>query len=240
MYQTLLALHGIAGLAALITFWIAAFARKGSPLHRGVGKAYLLAMIGIVLTAAPMAAIIGASGRVGTSVFLVYLIVITATGMWTGWRAIRRKTDEARFRDTAYLVVALLNIVAAIATFIIGQRLSIALLMGFSAVGLITGTLMLLRRARSPSTPRWWLREHYSAMLGCGVATHVAFLAIGSDRLIRAIGIEPPGWYHLIAWFLPLIVSAVFGVWLDRKYMPKRDPKIVPKGGRGDAQPARA
>jgi hypothetical protein len=232
MYQSLLALHGIAGLAALIAFWIAAFARKGSPLHRRVGKAYLLAMIGIVVTAGPMAAIIGASGRIGTAVFLVYLIVITATSMWLGWRAIRRKGDAARFRGTAYLVVALLNILAAIATFAIGLRLSIVLLMAFSAVGLITGAQMLIRRARPQSSPRWWLREHYSAMLGCGVATHVAFLAIGFDRLIRAIGIDPPGWYHLIAWFLPLIVSVAIGWRLDRKYMPKRDA--------GGALPARA
>jgi hypothetical protein len=58
-------------------------------------------------------------------------------------------------------------------------------------------------------------------MIGCGVATHIAFLAIGLDRIVRAMGIDPPSWYHLIAWFLPLSLSFVVGAWLNRKYMPK-------------------
>ena len=32
-YQSLLLAHGLSGLVALVTFWIAAFARKGTPLH---------------------------------------------------------------------------------------------------------------------------------------------------------------------------------------------------------------
>lgn len=54
-YRILVVIHVIAGVVALLTFWTTAFARKGSPLHRGVGKAYLLAMIGICVTAVPMA-----------------------------------------------------------------------------------------------------------------------------------------------------------------------------------------
>ncbi|TXI47782.1 MAG: hypothetical protein E6Q50_12975 [Lysobacter sp.] len=58
-------------------------------------------------------------------------------------------------------------------------------------------------------------------MIGCGVATHIAFLSIGLNRLIEAAGVRPPSWYGLIAWFLPLALSVVFAVWLNRKYMPK-------------------
>ena len=219
-YQSLLLAHGLCGLVALVTFWIAAFAKKGSPLHLRVGRTYMLAMIGIVVTALPMAAIIAGRGKPGIATFLVYLVVITATGMWLGWRAVKRKRDQSAFRDRAYLVVALLNLLASAVVFAIGLAMSQTLLMGFSAVGAITGVQMLMRRAKPLLSARWWLKEHFSAMIGCGVATHIAFLAIGLDRIIRAVGIDPPSWYHLIAWFLPLSLSVFVGIWLNRKYMP--------------------
>ena len=220
-YQSLLLVHGLCGLVALIAFWVAAFAKKGSPLHLRVGKAYMLAMIGIIVTALPMAAIIAGRGKPGIATFLIYLVVITATGMWLGWRAVKRKRDQPTYRGPAYVVVAALNLIASAIVFAVGLEMSQALLMGFSAVGTITGVQMLMRRARPLTSARWWLKEHFSAMIGCGVATHIAFLAIGLDRIVRAVGIDPPSWYHLIAWFLPLAVSFVVGAWLDRKYMPK-------------------
>lgn len=218
IYKTLLAVHGVFGLVALMTYWLAASAKKGSPWHRSVGKTYLLSMLGIVLTAAPMALIIAISGRTGIATFLAYLVVITATAMWLGWRAIKRKGDQAAFRDRTYLIVAVLNLVASAATLAIGVRTAQPLLMGFSAVGFVGGAQMLARRVRPFASTRWWMREHYSAMLGCGVATHIAFLAIGSDRLIRAAGIDPPAWYSMLAWFLPLAASLLAGAWLGRKY----------------------
>jgi hypothetical protein len=230
LYQSLLTIHGLFGLVALITFWIAAFAKKGSPLHLRTGKVYLSAMLGIVVTALPMAAIIGSDGRVGIATFLVYLVVITATSMWLGRRAIRRKRDQTAFRDRSYLAVAVLNLIAGVVVFAIGVRMSMTLLMGFSVIGLIGGIQMLWRRARPEASMRWWLREHFGAMIGCGVATHIAFLAIGLDRLARAVGIDPPGWYHLIAWFAPLSLSIVIAAWLERKYMATK-PAVAAQAG---------
>jgi len=223
LYQSLLLVHGAAGVVSLIAFWAAAVAQKGSPRHRSVGKAYLLGMIGVVASALPMAAIIASTGRFGAATFLGYLVVITATSVWLGWRAIRRKQDQSSFRDGAYLSVALLNLAASLASFAMGVVMSQPLLMGFSIVGLVGGIQMMIRRARPQDTSRWWLREHYAAMLGGGVAIHVAFLAIGAPRLLRMIGVEASGNAVLIFWFLPVVVGLIVGVLLDRKYMPKRD-----------------
>ena len=44
-YRYYVLFHVIAGTVALLGFWIAAFLRKGSPRHRLVGRAYLLAMV---------------------------------------------------------------------------------------------------------------------------------------------------------------------------------------------------
>jgi uncharacterized membrane protein len=53
-YKTLIVIHTIIGFAALITFWIAAIAQKGSALHRTAGKLYILSMLVILASVVPM------------------------------------------------------------------------------------------------------------------------------------------------------------------------------------------
>jgi hypothetical protein len=91
-------------------------------------------------------------------------------------------------------------------------------MLGFSLVGILGGRGMLLLRGRGPAHPRWWMAEHIGAVLGCGVATHIAFLLIGLPRLL------PAGWngpaLQTFSWLAPLAVAGLAGVWLNRKYLP--------------------
>jgi hypothetical protein len=223
-YRTLVIAHIAAGSIALITFWIAAIARKGSPLHKGIGKYYLLAMIGIVATALPMALVFIARGRIGIGVFLAYLVVITASGMWLSWRAIQLKRERAAFFNQRFRQVAWLNVISGLGVFAIGLKLGSGLLSGFCWVGVIIGIGMLRRAGKPPAMANWWLREHYGAMLGNGVATHIAFLGIGLNGFLASFGIPS---LMLLPWFAPLLVAGVAAVYLDRRY-----------GGRKAARPA--
>lgn len=220
-YRLLLSVHGLSGLVALIAFWFAAFAKKGSPLHVRVGQTYMIAMLGIIVTAAPMAIMIALRGNSGVATFLAYLVVITASSMWLGRRAIRRKRDQTALRSGIYPAVAVSNLVASVTVFAIGQQTSSVLLMGFSIVGLLIGVKMLIRRARPLAMQRWWMKEHIAAMVGCGVATHIAFLSIGINRVIGMLDLHAPDGFGLVAWLGPLAVAVVSGLWLDRKYVPK-------------------
>ena len=56
-------------------------------------------------------------------------------------------------------------------------------------------------------------------MLGNGVATHLAFLAIGLPRLVPALA--NPLWTN-IAWLAPIGVALVAGMLLRRKFLPAR------------------
>jgi hypothetical protein len=218
VYKLLLVLHIVAGVLALITFWVAGLSRKGSPLHKGAGRVYLQSMLAVLGTALPMAGFHFAAGRVGIGTFLAYLVVITGTAMWLSWRAIQLKRAPAAYFNRPYLVVAVLNIVSGLGVFAIGVERGQALLMGFSWVGVIIGIGMLRKyRAAHLALPtgNWWLREHYSAMLGNGVATHIAFLGIGMRPILQAF--DSPI-VMLLPWFLPLIVSGIAGFWLDRRY----------------------
>lgn len=227
-YPLIVAVHGAVGVLALLTFWTAAFARKGSPLHRRVGQGYLLAMLGIIVTALPLAAYKFAQGQPVTATFLAYLVVITATGVWGAWRAIRDKHDVARYTGPVYAGFAWLSLLSGVAVFALGVKVGAPLLMGFSVIGLFTGQDMLRKRRhreRLAAQPRWWLVEHYSAMLGNGIATHIAFLSIGLPRLLPAVdGVA----LHYLGWFGPLVVAVIAKVMIDRRWKPKM--KKAPAG----------
>lgn len=214
-YQSLVIAHIAAGSIALITFWTAAFARKGSPVHKGAGKAYLLSMLGILATALPMALVFISRGRIGLGVFLAYLVVITGTSVWLSWRSIRMKRDVRGYHDRRYRVIGWGNLLSGLVVFAIGLARGDVLLSTFCWVGVFTGVGML-RQARSlPTAANWWLREHYGAMLGNGVATHVAFLGVGLNGFLSSFGIA---WLQLLPWFGPLTVALAAGVYLNRRY----------------------
>lgn len=218
-YQMLVTAHIAAGSIALITFWAAAFARKGSPIHKATGKGYLMSMLGILATALPMALVFMGRGRVGIGVFFAYLVVITGTSVWLSWRSIRMKRDLRGYHDQRYRIVGWVNVIAGLAVFAIGLDRGSALLMGFCWVGVFIGVGMI-RQARSlPTAANWWLREHYGAMLGNGVATHVAFLGVGLNGFLASFGIA---WLQLLPWFGPLAVALVAGVYLNRRYGPRK------------------
>lgn len=214
-YRWLVYLHIAAGSVALLTFWIAAIARKGSALHVRVGQVYLGAMLGVVLSALPMAAVFFARGKPGIGTFLLYLVVLTGTSIWLARRAIRRKRDLPRYHDRRYRLVGGANLIAGVASLAVGLKLGSTLLGGFSFVGIAIGIGMLRQARKLPDARNWWLKEHYGAMLGNGVATHVAFLGIGMRNVIASFD---QAWLQLVPWFGPLAVAMVVGVMLDRRY----------------------
>ena len=228
LYSFVVAIHGVVGVLALLAFWTAAAVRKGSPLHRRVGQGYLLAMLGIIATALPLAAFKYQQGKPVIAAFLAYLAVITATGVWSAWRAIRDKHDVVRYAGVAYAGFAWLCLVAGIGVLALGLRVGSPLLAGFSAIGLFVGQDMLRNRrnpARLGAQPRWWLTEHYTAMLGNGIATHIAFLAIGLPRLRPAVDGTA---LHYVAWFGPVGVALVAKVVIDRRWRPRAPTGAVP------------
>lgn len=225
-YPTLVAFHAGIGVIALASFWSAAFLRKGSPLHRRAGQVFLLAMTGILATGVPMAAYAWlVRDRPVIAAFLAYLLAITATGVWSSWRAIRDRQDVARYTGPVYVGLAWLSLLGGVGVLVLGLRANVPLLTGFSVVGLYTGFDMLRKRRnreRLAAQSRWWLIEHYTAMLGNGIATHIAFLGIGLPRLLPAIDGTV---LHYTAWFGPLVVAVAMKLVLDRRWKPQRSAR---------------
>lgn len=220
-YALSLALHVACGTLALVTFWLAAVLRKGSAAHIRVGRIYLASMVGVMVSAVPLAVWAFALGKAVTGIFLLYLIVITATACWNAWRAMRDKRDVGRYTGAVYKSFAWLNIVAGAIVLALGIRFEQIILMGLSLVGLLVGPSMLRFAKRTAHGRQWWLVEHFSAIIGGGIATHIAFLSIGATRFF------PPEWANytqVFAWFGPLLVAQVVRFWLRRKYRAAAQP----------------
>ncbi len=207
--------HIAAGMIALVTFWTAAVMRKGTARHRAIGRVYMSAMIGIMVSALPLAAAAFQAGAPVKGGFLLYLVLITGTGCLLAWRAIRMRQSVAAYTGGLYRPVAWLNVVAGAGILVLGIRYDAPLLYGMAIVGLVGGPAMLRFASRPPTDRGWWLARHYGGIIGCGVATHIAFLNIGLQRVV-------PGDFsaaaQYVAWFGPLLAAVIAGRWLDDRY----------------------
>lgn len=224
-------LHVGLGTLALATFWTAGLSRKGSPTHRLAGKIYLLAMSGLLAAAVPLTALLAARNPVAGA-FLCYLLVITLTSVWTSWRAVQDKRDWARYTGPVYKALMWANLVTGLAIAYLGLFITTQMqliFVAFSSIGILSFVRMWRFSRRAPADPRWPLRQHLGAMLGNGIATHIAFLSIGLPKLMPMLA-GPT--LQNVAWLGPLVVASLAGIYLTRKYLPKRASAPAAQGQR--------
>jgi hypothetical protein len=219
LYAALALAHAGFGTIALVAFWAAGLARKGSPVHVAAGRIYLLAMVALLALALPMSLAILAEGKPVIGSFLLYLLLITGTAVWLSWRAIRDRRDWARYTGSVYRALAWCNLAGGVAIagvgLLLAQQMQL-IIVSFSLIGILTFFGMRRFARQPPAEARWWMREHLKAMLGNGVATHIAFLSIGLPRLLPALS---GGTLQNLAWLGPLLVAGAASVWLSRKYL---------------------
>lgn len=217
MYSTILLAHAAVGVAAMLAYWTAGLARKGSPTHRLAGRVFMLAMVFILLTALLFVGRFVLGGKLVQAAFFGYLFVISATALLTGWLPLKLKKDHGRYNGPWYRALGVFNIACGLGMLVLGLKVGEVVLAGFSTVGLLRGGQML-RLSTQPESPRWWLREHLGSMIGNGVAVHVAFLLIGLARLLPK---DMAGTVQAVGWLLPLGVAGIAGVVFGRRYAAK-------------------
>ncbi|MGB6308152.1 MAG: hypothetical protein WBF89_10185 [Steroidobacteraceae bacterium] len=214
-YDMLRDIHIGIGTVALTSFWVAAVLRKGTRLHRRLGDVYLLAMLGIVLTATPMAAVAYVRGKPVFGTFLAYLVLVTGTAAWLALRAIRRRGSIDSYLATPYRPLAWLNMGAGAVVFMLGATQGALLLVGMSVIGLLLGYRMLALDIQDGADRNWWLKRHYTGIIGSGAAAHIAFLNLGMRHLM------PAGWFETLRylwWFGPVLASAAVVIYLNRRF----------------------
>jgi hypothetical protein len=215
LHAASLNLHLVAGALALLGFWTAALARKGSRPHVLAGRVHLLAMLGIIVSGIPLVAGFALGGKPVMASFFGFLLLLVSWTCWCGWRAIRDRRHPQRYTSPVYWTLSILVLACGSAVVALGAARGALILVVFGAIGVLAGLDALRVRGRIRGNPRWWLKEHYGAMIGNAVATHVAFMSIGLRALLP--GLDGTILTYL-AWFGPLSAALAAGWWLDRRY----------------------
>jgi uncharacterized membrane protein len=98
--MTLLPIHIVSGLIAIISGFIAIFAVKGLKLHRKTGMVFVYSMLVLASTGAAIAAMKGSPGSVIGGLLAFYLVT-------TGLLTVRRRDAGFHWIDAAAMVVAI-------------------------------------------------------------------------------------------------------------------------------------
>src|SRR5262245_21413837 len=228
-YEKIKLLHMAVGTVALVAFWVAALARKGGSTHRTAGKFYLLTLICVTVSTWPMIAVSIIDGRTAQTVLLSYLNLITVTAAWLSWRCVRDKRDFARFNG-----VILRSLAAAIAIFglvilYLSTTTSSAarsvLMVGFSLLGIITGSNMLILARNNGADKRWWLAQHLNGATINFAATHASFFGFGLARLLPELS---GPWLRTSSQLSILALAFALRLWIGHAYFkPARSKRIA-------------
>ena len=215
-YNTLIVIHTFIGFAALITFWIAAIAQKGSALHRTAGKLYILSMLVILASVVPMIIVKLRAGSIAFAVVLLYLFCITATAVLVAWSAIRKKKIKSEYQSLLFKFAA--SVVFAFGLGILSLALieQSLLYFIFSTVGIFLGGSMWWNVLKTSNDKRWFLAEHLNGVAVLFAATHGSFLRFGLSGIFP---IPDSPELNTFTQMSMILLAYILRAWLGRKFL---------------------
>ncbi len=226
-------IHVTGGFVGLVLYWVPILSKKGSPLHRQIGKTWvwlarvvlITAFLGLLMYVPKLLAagetINSHPNSYAFLIFLGYLSIVTYVVTIYAVDVLKHKKDPSQLatpwmKGLAYLSI-LLSVVIVSFALVYNPDMKIVLF-ALSPVGITTGWGMLNYMHGKQSSQRAWLYEHMGSMIGAGIAFHTAFAVFGMTRLFD-IGLN--GWVAVIPWILPTVIGVPASVIWRRHYQRK-------------------
>lgn len=243
LHTTLLYLHIVLGAIALVLYWMPIITRKGSKLHINAGKVFYYLMLvvsgsGIVLSLLGLYDPVGiySAGkhmtteqiermliwRIPVSQFLLLLSLLTWVTVRHAMGVLRAKSDRRILRRWFYQGPVLLLFPTALYVAYQGITVGMPLLIIFAVVSLTTASTISFYVYKSEIQPRAWIIEHFSSMVGSGIAVYTAFFAAGGRRMLAEI---LPGQWQLVSWLAAPVIGITAMILLTGYY--KRKYKVA-------------
>lgn len=198
MFQTILFLHILAGVAALAAAGVAVGSSKGGPQHRRAGNIYTLAMLFTGFSALVLAVVHLNPFLFAVGIFSLYLV-------FTGWRAAMVRDGRPRRLDHAggaVMALAGLGMLGWGANGLLaGPGAKPVTLVAFGSIGLTMALADWRDWSRGPINGKARIARHLGRMLGGTIAT------------ITAAGVVNLGFLpDLVVWLGPtaLITPVIF------------------------------
>jgi hypothetical protein len=239
IHTSLLYLHIALGSVALLLFWLPAFARKGSKLHINAGHGFYYVMLviaasGMILCGIGLHDPIGIYAadkvlteaqqqrllvwRIPLSQFLLLLSLLTWVMVRHAVTVLRVKENRAVLRGIAFQGPNLILIPGAIYVCWQGINIGMPLLIIFAIVSIISSLSICAYVYKQQIKPRQWIIEHFSSMIGSGIALYTAFFAAGGRRIVSQ---WLPGEWQLVSWLVAPIIGVTAMILLTGYYKRK-------------------
>ncbi|RQG96773.1 hypothetical protein [Natrarchaeobius oligotrophus] len=208
-----MAVHVLAGIAALVAGLGAIATRKGGGRHNLFGRAYALAMAIVVVTAVPLAIRAGNWFLLAIAVFSGYLV-------FAGYRVVQRR--RAGLTAPTALDLAGHGTMVAVGGGMIGAGVWQSVtgpvglapaLATFGGIGAGFAAFALAQFRSSPAKRPPWIQKHVAFVGGAYIATVTAVITVN-------LSMVPP----LIRWLGPTIVGTPLIVYAIRTYTPRFEP----------------
>lgn len=243
LHTALLYLHIVLGAIALVVYWLPLIARKGGALHIQAGKLFYYLMLtvagsGIVLCTIGLIDPIGiyTTGqqlsteqinrmlvwRLPLTQFLLLLSLLTWVTVRHAIGVLKAKDNRAVLRRWYYQGPVFFMFPLAGFVAYKGISIGMPLLIIFAVVSLVTATTISQYVYKKVVSPRAWIIEHFSAMVGSGIAVYTAFFAAGGRRMLAEL---LPGDWQLVSWLAAPVIGTAALLLLTGYY--KRRYKVL-------------
>lgn len=234
IHQSALYLHIIGGIMALMLFWIPVFARKGSTIHKRIGRyfarlMYMVGISGIILSAMdllmptqlhPDNAVAIVRNR---AIFLLSLSLLVLTTTRHGWLTITYKDNREPLRHPLQLLLVGLLLASGIGLLTLGLTAGNTIYIVFGALEVVLSAELLRYTFKKVTRPREWWTEHLGGLIASGIGAYTAFAVVGAASLMGPLFGQWP-WLPVLVWVGPGVIGGVAITIVSRHYRRKFAP----------------
>ncbi|MDO8907749.1 MAG: hypothetical protein Q7W55_04520 [Pseudohongiella sp.] len=235
IHQSALYLHITGGLAALLLFWIPVFARKGSPIHKRVGRyfallMYMVGISGIILSSLdllmpvqlhPDDAVASVRDR---AIFLFSLSLLVLTTTRHGWLTITHKDNRQPLKHPLQLLLTGALLATGAGLLLLGLSNSNTIYIVFGGLEIVLSIGLLRYTFKRITKPREWWTEHLGGLIASGIGAYTAFVVVGAGTLMGPLYSQWP-WLPVLVWVGPGVIGGIAIGVTTRHYRLKFAPK---------------
>jgi hypothetical protein len=235
IHQIAIYVHIAGGFAALLLFWIPMFARKGSPIHKRIGRYFAMLMYMIGLSGLLMSSMDllmpealhpdrSVTGTRNTAMFLFSLSLLVLASTRHGWLTVNHRENRQPLRHPLQLLLqgALLACGAGLLGLGLMRSNPIFIAFGILEIALSLGMLHYTFKAQ-PFPKQWWT-EHLGGLIAAGIGAYTAFFVFGAVSLMEPLFARLP-WLQMLVWVGPGVIGGVAITIISRHYRRKFSPK---------------
>lgn len=235
LFELFIVIHVIAGTTGLIAFWVPIAARKGSKRHKTGGRIAAYGFFGAGVLAIVMAlwslyiepdrvpsiedreAFAGLLGWM-----MLFLGLLTIAFADYGIAVVRHSRNRTQLRGFRYQAVMASVFVSGLWCAWYGLSIGQPTMIMVAAFGILAMAIQELFVWRASVKPRWYVSEHFRALIGMGISAYTAFLSVGLIRLI------PDQVFNPLIWAGPSVVGVGLIIYFTHSAKPKKPAQRAP------------